>query len=860
MRPLLDHAIVKALTGVLLFVVAIRIGGPRAFAAPGPASHPGVVDLQWQFEKGKIVYLKIATETRQTMKVMNNDVDQSQKLTLFLSWTPTDKKDDTWRLRQMVEGVIADIDIGGSPCRYDSTKKKNPNDPLGKVFAALVGSEITLILDINKGEIAHIEGREDLLEKLRVAAPKAPPLPDRVCDTILAEVVKQFSIVLTGKRVEQGEKWVRKRTLDEGPLGKFEQKYVCRYDGKEAKDRRLDRVGIEVVQKYETSANPPEGIGGLPFKITKSDLKSIEPTDGFALYNSRKGRIEAQSQRLELEGSLEIEIGGQPSKFELWQGQEITIETSEESLLKHGTGSTTKTEPLQRKPRSLRSADPQDVGWPLPRELYVPPPSPKDTLRVAAFSPDGRILATGGEDIRLLDSPTRKLIRRFGFRNPSGFRILTFSPDSRFLFSDGGFTDKRDEYGQFYDICLWEVPSGKLIRKFQGHHNAIDCLAIAPDGKTLVASSGEGSIRAWDVATGRELSRPYCRPIGRGPNGVAACRFIVFSPSGKFLATKVAGEPVRLWDIARAKEARQLHHKEEPKGPPRLDTITFAPDGRTLAAAIWAGEKPICFWDVESGRFLGEWVTVKASTSKSNFLGINGLDYTPDGKLLASTCDDETLRLWEVATGVELVRWRVQGGTSLVGFSPDGRTLVAWARDGSLIFLEWGHRYVADSSKSQLADAAALWAALAETDARAAFRAVQELIARPDSAVAFLGEHLQGVPVVPPTRLAQLLAELDHKEFSVRERASQKLRELAEAAEPVLREALGNSSLEVRRRVRRVLEQLDAPPSRERLRFLRAVMVLEYIGTPEARRVLERLAEGMRGIRRRRVDRHMQEG
>src|SRR5689334_16844524 len=105
MCSLLSRAMAKAIVAVLLFVVATLVGGDIwAFAAPAIASRPAVVDLRWQFEKGKTFYLKITTRTRQTMKVMNNDVDQSQQLTLFLSWTPADKKGDTWRLRQKVEG------------------------------------------------------------------------------------------------------------------------------------------------------------------------------------------------------------------------------------------------------------------------------------------------------------------------------------------------------------------------------------------------------------------------------------------------------------------------------------------------------------------------------------------------------------------------------------------------------------------------------------------------------------------------------------------------------------------------------------------------------------------------------------
>ena len=94
-------------------------------------------------------------------------------------------------------------------------------------------------------------------------------------------------------------------------------------------------------------------------------------------------------------------------------------------------------------------------------------------------------------------------------------------------------------------------------------------------------------------------------------------------------------------------------------------------------------------------------------------------------------------------------------------------------------------------------------------------------------------------------RIAGLLAQLDSDEFAVREKATQALLALGEQAESALRTALaGNSSLEVRRRVEMILEQLEPSKSLARLRALRAVEVLEHIGTPEAREVLEKLANG----------------
>jgi WD40 repeat protein len=744
----------------VVLIAVLCLSASKSWGAPGSALRPPTVDLRWEFEKSKTFYLKITTRARQTMKVMSNEVDQSQTLTFYLSWTPLEKKGDTWRIRQKIEG-------------YDSTEKKtSPNDPLNKVFKTLVDSETVLILDVSKEKVVQIEGRKELLDKLRVVVPQAPQkLLDYACKKALTEVVEQFLIALVGKRVEAA--------------------------------------------------------------------------DGFALYNPRKGRIEHQSVRFDVEGILEIEIDGQPTKAEFWQIQEFTLETSDGSLLKHGTAGITRTEPLRRKPRST---DPQDIGWSLPEELFIPPPSsPEERALGAAFSPDGRILATGGQDIRLWNPQTRKLIRRFG-KNLSSFGVLAFSPDGRFIFSNGGFTGTdRKEDGQFCDICMWEVSTGKIARKFHGHWNVIKSLAVSPDGKTLVSASADASIRIWDVATARELPTPFRRPMHEGTQ----CRWLSFSSDGKLLATCVEEEPVHLWDFVQGRELRQLHHvNEKSREPVSLNTMTFSPDGGAVAAGVRHCDKAICFWDVKSGRFLNGLTTVPASTSRSIFLPICSLGYSPDGKILASTNLDRTIRLWEVASGTEFVRWNVPQGAGWVGFSPKGRTLAALTNNGSLVILEWGRRYLMDAKlgrETHSSELAKLWNLLASSDARTAFHSVQELIARRGIAVDFLEGQLQAIPAATPGRLAELVKALDDRDFPVREHAFQELARLAEVAEPALREVVTNSSsLEMQRRADRLLKQLAGPASPEHLRCRRSVMVLEYIGTPEARRVLDKLADKVR--------------
>jgi hypothetical protein len=140
-----------------------------------------------------------------------------------------------------------------------------------------------------------------------------------------------------------------------------------------------------------------------------------------------------------------------------------------------------------------------------------------------------------------------------------------------------------------------------------------------------------------------------------------------------------------------------------------------------------------------------------------------------------------------------------------------------------------------------------LWADLAGADAARAYRAICTLAAAPQQTISFLGKRLRPLEPADARLVARLIADLDNDDFGIRERASAGLEKLGWAAAPALRKATdGARSLEVRRRVEALLDELHGLDfSPEQLRELRAVDVLERIGTPEARMVVETLTRGV---------------
>ncbi len=186
-------------------------------------------------------------------------------------------------------------------------------------------------------------------------------------------------------------------------------------------------------------------------------------------------------------------------------------------------------------------------------------------------------------------------------------------------------------------------------------------------------------------------------------------------------------------------------------------------------------------------------------------------------------------------------------------FAPDGKLLASPTYDGYVLIwdlrpTDW-HPPTAPLSTDNLH---ALWNTLGDNDAAKAYRAILTLSAQPAQTLPFLTNHLAPVAAERPKRIRQLIAQLDDDTFKEREAASKELARLGPQAESTLRETLtGSPSSELRSRVEPLLKSLEEWVVKDRtiLQSVRAIWVLQRIGTPEARAVLEKLATGASAAR-----------
>jgi dipeptidyl aminopeptidase/acylaminoacyl peptidase len=397
---------------------------------------------------------------------------------------------------------------------------------------------------------------------------------------------------------------------------------------------------------------------------------------------------------------------------------------------------------------------------------------------------------------------------------------VTISPDGQTLAS--GSDDGT--------IKLWDVATGKERASLVARrHGVRSFLVFSPDGKLLASGPHDRTVKLWDVATGKE--RANLRGSGAGVWSVA------FSPDGKALAVGSEQGPVKLWDIASTKVRATFSFPEQD-----VRSVAFSPDGKTVAGGGFAGL--IRLWEVATGR--------ERASLTGQGSAVQSMVFSPDGKVLASGHKNGVTRLWHLASGNE--RAALKGDNDKVfslAITPDGQTLAIAEGPDTTIRL-WdvcALTRAAPSPASGLSDRMlqALWTDLAGADASKAYRAIWALAAEPKQAVAWCQARLRPVVPADPRRVAQLLRDLDSRRFAERARAARELDVLGDSAGPALRKAAaGEPSPEVRQRVEQLLEKLEQPASSpERLRVLRAIEVLEHIGTTEARQVLVKLAGGM---------------
>jgi len=306
--------------------------------------------------------------------------------------------------------------------------------------------------------------------------------------------------------------------------------------------------------------------------------------------------------------------------------------------------------------------------------------SHRGAVSALAYRPDGRLLATAGDDgaIRLWDAAADDLIQAL-IAGGHALASLSWSPDGRFLAA--GTTGGK--------IQLWEPQTGLLLRTLGGHIGQVDSVAFSPLGRILASGGADGAIRLWDVSAA-EVSQVL-------DGHVAGVLALAWSPDGKTLASggSVDGR-VRLWD---AESGHLQHEYLARRQVTPMPDISTEPGGQhvvEIADLVWSRDGKMLWpaagcqfgWSVDSP-LLDAASAEPLRTILRPHQGLSRLAWSPDGRILVGvrkrTTGGPQAYAWDAETGTQREgRWMPPELRKItaIAFSPDGSALVTAGTSG----------------------------------------------------------------------------------------------------------------------------------------------------------------------------------
>jgi eukaryotic-like serine/threonine-protein kinase len=280
---------------------------------------------------------------------------------------------------------------------------------------------------------------------------------------------------------------------------------------------------------------------------------------------------------------------------------------------------------------------------------------PDGTAYGVALDRAGIRLATAGSDgqVKVWDITRGQLLH--AFRGCDGWiAAVAFSTDGTRLASAG----------QDGAVRIWDVSAApddksspdRLSRALRGHINGVFGVAFNPDGTKLASASKDGTVRVWDVSG----QPPRDVLVFRGHQQEVCC--VAFHPGGALVASGGADRMVRIWNAATGSQILEF-----PAAASRVNAIAFSPDGARLATGSL--DHTVHVWDAANGRPIAVFAGHAAAVIEVAF--------SADGTKLVSAGQDATVKLWNLTSEPGVRRFQSVSETAGTFNKPDSTDLSA---------------------------------------------------------------------------------------------------------------------------------------------------------------------------------------
>ena len=271
-------------------------------------------------------------------------------------------------------------------------------------------------------------------------------------------------------------------------------------------------------------------------------------------------------------------------------------------------------------------------------------------VQVVRFNADGSRVLTCSDEASMWDTATGKRLVRL--EHARHIKYAQLHPDGKRMIG----TSVPMIGHQTRQLVIWDIETGKPMKSIDVSDLLLRSLDISPDGENVIISGFQNRLAIWDLTTGEQSL------VFQGGHA-GQIWDAEFSPDGSRVATSSLDQSARLWDAKSGKLTAVLRgHKD------RVQYITFSPSGNYIFTGSGPNNNTGRIWDAKTGKFVAE---LRGHTDK-----VLHARFSKDERRVLTGSDDNSARLWEVASGKELHRFKHGSTITTAEFSPDETSIL----------------------------------------------------------------------------------------------------------------------------------------------------------------------------------------